>query len=352
MTGRRSSGAMSAERASLDAWTDVYRNDPDALPSQAPQWVAAACASGPYEDASRLYEIAGRRFVLPALRRRPALGGVDASFPEAWGIGGLVGTGQTAEVIRAVVDDVRARGVAQMTIRPNPLHAALWDEVWDEAGLDDAVTLRGHAHVVDLRPGIDAVWARFHQTRRRNIRKAERADLRVECDTTGRLLPVFHRLLEASFERWAGQQREPAALARWRGNRRDPLRKFEAISAALGDGCRTWVAWHDDRPAASLLVLQDHNSHYTRGAMDKDLAGPTRANDLLHWAAIQDAMASGCSRYHMGETRRDSSLARFKEGFGAELVAGNRYQIERWPIGRADRAMRAAVKRILRMEDA
>ncbi len=352
MTGR-SSGAVSAERATLDTWTEVYRDDPDALPSQTPEWVGAACAGGRYEDASYLYEIAGRRFVLPVLRRRPALGGgIDASFPEAWGIGGLVGAGQTVEVIRTVVGDVRDRGVAQMTIRPNPLPSGLWAAALTAAGLDDVVVLEGHAHVLDLRPGIDAVWDRFHQTRRRNVRKAERSDLRVECDTTGRLLPVFHRLLEDSFERWAGQQREPAALARWRGRRRDPLAKFEAISAALGSRCRTWVAWHHDRPAASLLVLQDRNSHYTRGAMDKAVAGPTRANDLLHWMAIQDAAASGCARYHMGETRPDSSLARFKEGFGAELVQSNRYQVERWPIGRADRAVRAAAKRILRMDDA
>ncbi len=352
MTSPRSSGAVSAVPATVHAWTEVYRSDPEALPTQAPEWVAAACAGGPYEDASYLYEIAGQRFVLPAIRRRGLPGGgVDASFPEAWGIGGLVGPGQTAETIRAVIDDVRARRVAQMTVRPNPLHSPLWETAQRAAGVDVAV-LEGHAHVLDLAPGSTAIWDSFHTTRRRNVRRAERSDLRVECDTTGRLLPVFHTLLEGSFERWAGQQGEPAVLARWRGNRRDPLQKFEAIATALGDRCRTWVAWHGERPAASLLVLQDRNSHYTRGAMDKEVAGPTRANDLLHWMAIQDAVASGCSHYHMGETRPGSSLARFKEGFGARLVSSNRYQIERWPIGRADRAVRAAAKRVLRIDDA
>ena len=334
----------------LDHWESLYRADPDALPTQAPEWVAAAGATGRFEDASQRFDFGGSSFVLPALRLRVAgrKTPVASSFPEAWGIGGLVGPGQTPEVIRAVVEQLRAGGFKQVSVRPNPLHAHLWES----AELSDVVTVDAHAHVVDLRSGADAVWDRFHSTKRRNVRRAERSELEIECDTTGRLVGVFHGLLEQSFERWAGQQREPAAVARWRGNRRDPISKFEAIAEALGDRCRIWVATQDGRPAASLLVLQDRNSHYTRGAMDKELAGPTRANDLLHWLAMKDAAAADCASYHMGATRLGSSLARFKEGFGAEPVHSARYQIEQWPLGRVDRALRRAAKRVLRMDDA
>src|SRR5229473_2541112 len=59
--------------APRDAWEVVLRSDPLALESQSPAWTDAACAAGPFEDASRLYEThAGRsRHLLPRACRAP-----------------------------------------------------------------------------------------------------------------------------------------------------------------------------------------------------------------------------------------------------------------------------------------
>jgi hypothetical protein len=89
--------------APRDAWEVVLRSDPLALESQSPAWKDAACAAGPFEDASRLYEtVDGRLLVLPMLRRRPSVGAlsVEASNPPGWGVGGLLAPGgpTTAEV--------------------------------------------------------------------------------------------------------------------------------------------------------------------------------------------------------------------------------------------------------------
>src|SRR6185312_10384554 len=120
------------------------------------------------------------------------------------------------------------------------------------------------------------------------VRKAERAGLTVECDTSGSLVPAVYELFEQSLERWGRQQHEPLALARWRGRRRDPVRKFDLMASMLGEACQIWVARLGGRPAAAIVVLllRGKNAHYTRGMMDKDLAGPTRANYLLHKLAI------------------------------------------------------------------
>jgi lipid II:glycine glycyltransferase (peptidoglycan interpeptide bridge formation enzyme) len=206
--------------------------------------------------------------------------------------------------------------------------------------------------VVDLDGGPEQIWKRFRSSARRAVRKAERSGLEIECDTSGRLLPVFHRLFQLSIERWAGQQHEPVALARWRARRRDPLEKFEQWAAALGDEMRVWVAWKNGSPAASIIVLQGANANYTRGAMDKDLAGPTHANDLLQWLAIEDACEAGCRHYHMGESGSSRPLAAFKEKFGARPVEYGEYRIERLPLTRADAWARALVKRLLRFRDA
>jgi lipid II:glycine glycyltransferase (peptidoglycan interpeptide bridge formation enzyme) len=115
---------------------------------------------------------------------------------------------------------------------------------------------------------------------------------------------------------------------------------------------RIWVARYEGRPVASIVVLQDGNASYTRGAMIKDLAGHTKANDLLHWLAIRAACEAGCRDYHMGESGRSSSLAQFKKKFGARPVPYSEYRIERLPLTRADTAARGLVKRIVGFRDA
>lgn len=241
-----------------------------------------------------------------------------------------------------------ADGSISTSIRPNPLHAELWTCARPSA----SVAIPRRAHVLDLSDGADEIWRRFHQSARRGVRKAERSGVEVECDTTGRLVPVFHRLLETSTERWAAQQHEPAVLARLRARRRDPLRKFKQLAASLGEAMRIWVAWKDGVPVASTVVLCGTNASYTRGAMDKELAGPCHANDLLQWRAIEDAITSGCRSYHLGESGWSSGLARFKEKLGAHPLPYSEYRFERLPLTRADRIVRDLVKRALRFKDA
>jgi len=52
--------------------------------------------------------------------------------------------------------------------------------------------------------------------------------------------------------------------------------------------------------------------------MDRQLAHPVRANRLLHRLAIEEACDAGCRSYHMGHSRPGSSLAEFKQSFGAD----------------------------------
>ena len=124
------------------------------------------------------------------------------------------------------------------------------------------------------------------------------------------------------------------------------------MAAALGGAMRVWVAWKDGQPAASMVVLIGANASDTRGAMNRELAGPTNANDLLQWLAIEDACLAGCRRYHLGESGRSRSLAHFKEKFGARPVPYREYRIERVPVARLDALSRGLTKHLLRFRDA
>ena len=85
--------------------------------------------------------------------------------------------------------------------------------------------------------------------------------------------------------------------------------------------------------------------------MDKEVAGPSRANDLLQHLAIEEACEAGCRYYHMGESGSSTALARFKTKFGARPHPYGEYHIERLPITALDRHARGAVKRVIGFRD-
>jgi lipid II:glycine glycyltransferase (peptidoglycan interpeptide bridge formation enzyme) len=253
----------------------------------------------------------------------------------------------SASDLEGVLADLRSLPAVSTRIRPNPLHAGMWARL----GGARVSEVARRAHVIDLDGGAEAVWSRMNKKARQGVRRGERAGLEIECDTTGRLVPVFYDLLMLSVERWAAHQHEPLALARWRARRRDPLEKFQRLARVLGDAMRVYVAWKDGEAAASSIVLVGANANDTRGAMNKELAAPTNANDVLQWRAIEDACAAGCRHYHLGESGASRSLAHFKEKFAARPVDYTEYVIERLPVTRADAAARGAVKRLVRFRD-
>jgi hypothetical protein len=327
-------------------WQAVAAADPDVLPTQLPTWTDAVCAQGRFVDASRLYRTPDdRRLVVPIVRRK-AVGayGVEASMPTHWGFGGIVADGGlTGADVRLVLDDLAARRVLRQGMRANPLQGRMYAENTPRG----AVSIARRAHVLDLSGGVDVVWKGFASSRQRAVRKAEKADLEIECDTTGRLLPEFFELYASSEARWAEQQHEPAALAKFRTRFRDTIAKWRHIAANLDGGCRQWVARHDGRAVASIIVLFGENAHYTRGAMDKERASPLRANDILMWKAIQAACEVGAGSFHLGESGSSTSLADYKERFGARPFDYPELRFERLPITRADTAARSVVKRVI-----
>jgi CelD/BcsL family acetyltransferase involved in cellulose biosynthesis len=333
-------------------WQRLMSLDREAIPYQSPAWLDSICAKAGCADASRFYETAdGRQFLLPLVRRSglPSPLTPAASLPASWGIGGLIASGSTStEDIALIFADLARLPFLSISIRPNPRLGP----IWAAAQPPKAIAIPRLAHVLDLEGGFDHVWTkRFKKETRSQVRKAERAGVVVESDATGRLLPVFYNLLHRSVERWARQQHEPLWLARWRAQQRDPLHKFQFIAKHLGEACRIWVAWVNGQPAAASMVLQYGNVNDSRGAMDKELAAPTCANDLLQKLTIEEACRAGCRYYHLGESGMSASLAHYKERFGAVAYPYAEYRLERLPISRMDQALRRLVKRLIGFKD-
>ncbi len=320
--------------APRDLWQKALSAESGALLSQTPEWLDTICAVDGWTDASRLYAWpSGRQLVLPMVGKR--IGGfttIEDSYPPGWGFGGLAGgTDVTPDEVADVFADLISRHVFLLHICPNCLQGDAWLRVISREPRRTAVSLR-NAHAVDLEGGIDAIWKRFSENARRGIRKAEKQGLEVECDTTGRLFDAFEKLWLLSTQRWAAQDDEPVWLVRLRGRRFNPRNRWRKIAERTRGGVAVWVARHHGEPVASIVILRGPNDHYTRGAMHKELAGPTRANFLLHWLAIQDACQRGARWYQMGQSGFGDQVAHFKENFGARAYAFPELRLERLPI--------------------
>jgi Acetyltransferase (GNAT) domain len=307
--------------------------DPNALVSQTPAWLDLVCSVGGYADASRLYELpSGRRLVLPMVRQGeipPGLGPED-SLPPGWDAGGVLAPGGiTARDLQAVFEDLTERPVVRTTLRPGPLDAREWD-----AARPPGTTVPRLAHVLDLQGGFEEIWKlRFTDTARTAVRLAERSGLTVERDTTGQLMRAASNLLEPSLGR--------------AGAGDDPQRKLISIAQALGETCRTWVAWLHGQPAAAILAMQGANANITCAAVDEELAAHTRADYLLQQLAIEDACKAGCRYYNMGESGSSASLAQFKADLGARPRLYAEFHIERARVTAPDRRARGLVRRLL-----
>jgi Acetyltransferase (GNAT) domain len=335
-----------------DVWDSLLRSDPGAVVTQSLPWRDAVFADGRYRDVSRLYEFAsGRRIALPlARRRRAGWAAVTASWPRAWGLcGPICQDGQvSAAEAAAVLADVAGRGTVAAEIQFREGASA----AWLGAARGYRVSERG-SHVLDLAGGFSEVWSRrFRGTARTAVRKAERSGLEVEVDRSGQALQVFSDLYERSIHRWAAMQHEPVALTRWRTIRATPPRMLAAVSQQFGKDCEIWVARSKGVPAAAIIVLRSgSNAKYWRGAMDKELATPVRANEFLHSRAIEEACRDGYLSYEMGRTRPGSPLAAFKEKLGATMRPGYTLRTERLPLEATRGLARNAVKSLIGFRD-
>ncbi len=338
------------ERPDLAMWRDVAAADRDALPEQLPEWIGAICSSGRWTDATRGYDFPdGRSFVLPMVRLTRSAGSLSifASPPHAWGMGGLLGRDQDPGVVAAVIDDLESLRAARVSIRIDPRH----DVHWRSAASDRAVTIERRAHVIDLEPGPDRLLESLNKSTRKSIRRAERNGVEVVVEHTGARLHHHYELYLRSVERWASTQHEPLRLALWRARRRDPIEKLHRMAEAMQHRFRHVIAYVDGAPAASAVVLLGGTARDTRGAIDRELAKGTGANDAVQWRAITEAHAHGCRWYNLGESGRSDNLAAYKERFGAIAIDHFEYRFERLPITRVDTAARGLVKRAIGFKD-
>jgi hypothetical protein len=315
-------------------WLSLLDRDANATIYQTPEWLDAICRSEAYEDTSRHYETAaGRQCVLPVVRRR-LYGGlaIEESMPSAWGMGGLVAAEPVdVDDLRLIWSDLRSNSHARLRVRDSNLGRGLpvngdqrepLSVIWETK------------HVLDLRQGFDSVYTKsFNRTTRKNLRRAESAGVEVECDSSGRLVPIYYELYRSWVMRRAAERNLPTSLMLHRARSRESLRKFHVLAELLNGSSKIWVAWWKGEPIAAMIGLSYKSRAFAfRSYSNMDLANSVRANDLLHHCMIEDACRAGCLSYNMGGSGGVPGLMAYKAKFGAVAVDFPVYTIETFPF--------------------
>jgi len=303
--------------AARNVWQAVLLSDPGATALQTPAYFEAVLAATGGRDDSRLYSLQdGRRLVLPLVRQRSVPGiRLTAAFPGGYGHGGMLATGGLRDGdVRMVVEDLR--GQALSTRIGGAHHTAAQ---WSAGRMPGVVEVPRRVEVLDLSSGFEELLARqFSRSIRYHLRRAERAGVEVELDTTGRLVPVFHQIYRAWVDRWVPKSGLPPMVARRLALQQEPLRKFETVAASLGESCRIFVAWHGGQPVAAAISLV-HGQHAIgwRSYSIKELAAPVAANLLTQVSCVADACESGCRYFDLGQSGGVATLQSYKNSFGA-----------------------------------
>jgi CelD/BcsL family acetyltransferase involved in cellulose biosynthesis len=348
---------MSIEAEGVDArpaWEDLVAHDGSVALSKTPEWTDCICSSSRFSDATLLFRGEdGRQLILPRLRKTgtPSFLGLFESPPQGWGLGadasGLLSEGGPASPrqTRALIQEIRRHPGLRTRIMVGGDDASIWASVASSTMHSTALT----AQVLDLRGGFSTVWSeRFTSKVRSNARKAERRGVVVESDNTGRLVPVFDMLYRSSVDRWAQERGHPLSLMRWRAQRREPQSKFATVAQRMGESCTVWIAWRGGEPLAGIFVLtRGPRATYWRGAMNKERARGTGANELLHRYAIEAACADERQSYDFGLYQTEE-LKRFKSTFGAREVPVHTYYFERLPTAAAEEKCYNAAKQAVR----
>jgi hypothetical protein len=335
------------------AWADLVARDENIALSMTPDWTDCICGSSRFSDATLLFRGEdGRQLILPRLRKTgtPTMLGLFESPPPGWGLGadacGFLDEGGPASPsrTRALIQEIQHLPGLRTRVMVGGDDAAVWASVVPSTTYSTALT----SQVLDLRGGFSRVWSeRFTSKVRSNARKAERRDVTVESDNTGRLIPVFDMLYRSSVDRWAQERGHPLSLMRWRAQRREPQNKFAVVARRMGERCTVWIAWRGGEPLAGIIVLtRGSRATYWRGAMNKERARGTGANELLHRHAIEAVCADERQSYDFGLSQTDE-LRRFKSTFGAREVAVRAYYLEKLPTAAAEaRCYNAAKKAV------
>lgn len=161
-------------------------------------------------------------------------------------------------------------------------------------------------HTLDLCPAPEVIFHNAHKTCVRGpAKRAERSGVRYECGASEKMLGEFYQLLILTRRRHLVPPQ--------------PFEWFRNLAECLGDRLKVYVAYHEERPIASAVMIYHKNTVvYKYSASDNSVSNLGAATFLV-WTGILDAKAAGLTSMDFGRTDSDNpGLIAYKERWGTK----------------------------------
>lgn len=219
---------------------------------------------------------------------------------------------------RALADFLdRAPGRAsQARLHLNPLCPEA-GRLTQQAAAQGWRVLPRETHLLDLRPGLEALRRGYHATKRNQIAKPLKLDSRIALARTEADLQPYFEVYSRSLQRWG-------RAGAW------PYPRQLFVDLLLSPAARIWTHQVQGRLACAVVILEcRHQALYWQGVShiepDQKAAHPmVRLMD----AVIQDLCARGVPVLNLGASEGLPQVQRFKEEFGARPAAYSTLQWE------------------------
>lgn len=172
-------------------------------------------------------------------------------------------------------------------------------------------------HILDLSRKEEVIFDSLRDATKRNIRKAEKAGVRITMSTTETSLDRFYRL--------------NCMTRKEHGLPPQPSRFFKnLLKHVIGRGLGTIIlASHEEKTIAGAIFCHfNKKAVYKYGASDRKYQH-LRGNNLVMWEAIKKYCREGCHTLDFGRSEPESTgLLQFKRGWGSEEMNFKYYKYD------------------------
>lgn len=283
-------------------WRELVRSHPHASVFHTPEWLEALrrtygfvpvayATSDPGSSLSAGVPFAEVRSWLTG-RRLVSLPFSDHCQP-------LVdGPEQLEAILGSAQADARARGCRYVQIRPLVATAG----ALDRSGFQNEDPL--YHYRLDLGPDLETLFKGVKYDVRKDVRRAERSELRHEVGRDGGTVSAYYRLHVMT----RSTQAVPPQPIAWFRNLADCLGEMLDIHLLLRDGV----------PIAGLITIQYRDQLMWKYSASDPIGDRAGMGKVLMWKSICRAKERGATTLDMGRVEPDNvGLAQFKERWGA-----------------------------------
>ena len=162
------------------------------------------------------------------------------------------------------------------------------------------------AWIVDLSPGMDAVWKRANRDAHRQVRMGRNNDLTTRIDRTGDLVSDFHHVMS----RFTHQAGTPIFGQDF----------VESVVKAFPGSFSILGVYKDKQPLGAYFSMHLRDTSFgIWGATQREYL-PLRAGYLAYWQMLQEAVQTGCNTLDMGRSPAGSNASHFKGQWGGVSI--------------------------------